>query len=192
MAKETIASGVSGRDDISARLEELRRNRGAAKLDGRPFDSTAIAALEIELEAMDEAAGELARRERDEAAKQLTSFLEACRAELVHSNDKRMDAVRKAEKALEEFGVAVRDVMKHAEMMTATCRNMGVPTPSGFTTQEHAQRISHFVALVLREMSHPYRFGRINLPSSWMPGDGTMSDIEAKSVAYDMNRLTGE
>ena len=192
MPKDTLAAGIEARDDIEVRLAALRRQRGAATLDGKPFDNSTITALELQLEAMDEADAELTRRERDAAARQRTAVLEACREDMVRTNDKRIAAVEQAEKALEQFAVAIGDVLKHATFMTALCREMGVPTPSAFTTGEHAQRISHYVAVVLKEMHHPSRFGKIPLPSSWMPGDRTMLETERKAVAHDIERLTGE
>jgi hypothetical protein len=57
------------RDDIESRIAELRRDRGAATLAGKRFDTTVIGELEDRLQALDDAEAERTRIERERAAK---------------------------------------------------------------------------------------------------------------------------
>jgi len=52
-------------DAVEAAIAKLRRERGAAVLDGKKFDSSKIAAAEADLAAFDDAAAERVRRERE-------------------------------------------------------------------------------------------------------------------------------
>lgn len=51
------------RDAVEARIDGLRRARGAALLDGLPFDVTQLSEAEAELQALDDAEAEARRRQ---------------------------------------------------------------------------------------------------------------------------------
>ena len=52
------------RAKLEDKLADLKASRGAALLDGKPFDNSAIDAAQADLDAIVEAEGEAARRER--------------------------------------------------------------------------------------------------------------------------------
>ena len=51
---------MTNREEITNRIAELRRDRGAATLSGKKFDNSIIASAEAELAALDDAEGERA------------------------------------------------------------------------------------------------------------------------------------
>jgi hypothetical protein len=54
------------REELQAALDDLRRERGSATLAGRAFDSDQIAAIQAQLDAIQDAEAEAARRQRAE------------------------------------------------------------------------------------------------------------------------------
>src|SRR5262245_10299778 len=70
------------REQLETQLAELRAGRGAAILDGKKFDHTAIAVLESQLAAIDDVAQEVARRDRAAQAEAADKALAVKRAQL--------------------------------------------------------------------------------------------------------------
>ena len=61
-AKPPAPTAAELRAELLRKHEQHRRERGAALLDGRPFDAAALLAVEQEMAAADDAEAESARR----------------------------------------------------------------------------------------------------------------------------------
>ena len=111
------------RSEAEAKLGKLRSQRGVATLDGKKFDASEIDALEHEVDALGEAAGEQTRREREEAQQEFTQRRAEMRKELAKLEDVRLRAVQDANlscrKLAESIGQIIDTTRQEAEVAHA-------------------------------------------------------------------------
>jgi len=86
------------RDDALARLDSLRRWRGATVLDGEPLDDNEIIAVEQEIDALAQAEVESMRRQRDEETDRLSGIAAVPLDDLADKEHERLTAICQAEK----------------------------------------------------------------------------------------------
>ena len=96
------------------RLTELRRESGAARLDGKAFDHVAIAEAEHELEDVTGAEAEQVRRARQAEASRLAALHKTLSLEFTEKEAERLRLVGRAEKAAQELVEALSCVMSVA------------------------------------------------------------------------------
>lgn len=159
------------RIDIESQLEILRRKRGVAMLDGKPFDAKDMTKLQDELDAINEAEGEQARREREDIARREAARIEGLKQTLREVNEQRLEAVDRAEKAARELATAFRDVLDRSADATHIIRSLG-HNSLHLDRYETEGRLS----MRLRNALSPVtgkgnRFGQMNLPAARDPFD---------------------
>lgn len=91
-------------------LADLEAAQGAALLDGRPFDPAPVAAKRAEIDAIDAAEAETARRERMAAAEAAAAHREAVRGDIRETLPLYADAVKRAEKSARALVKALADI----------------------------------------------------------------------------------
>jgi hypothetical protein len=125
---------MTQREELETKLSDLRRQRGAAALDGKKFDAAAIAATEAELEALEDAEGERMRRERLDADRVRAEQATRLRTELAAAGEDYLNATTGAESAIRSFIEAVKRIDEAGERIRRAAKGLsgdGVPLPFG-------------------------------------------------------------
>lgn len=176
------------RQEIEADLDALRQARGVAMLDGKEFDVRPLNDLQGQLDALNEAEGEQARREREKIAIAEAKRIEGLKQTLREVNEQRLEAVDRAEKAARELAAAICDVLDRSKDATGIMRGLGVNTLH-LDRYETEMRLS----LRLRSALVPVtglgnRFGQINLPAARTPYDEPWKAAEQTIGNPDIKR----
>ena len=157
---ETLETRCS---EAETRLNELRARRGSAVLDGEKFDASEIDALEHEVDALGEAAGEQTRRERKEAQAKRLKQLTELRKQLSALEATRLGAVQDANHAARDLARAFDRVLTtNAEMAKVATKITGGKAPSILGAHGLVQRLSGRLSAVMQSIpGHPARFGSV-------------------------------
>lgn len=115
-------------------LADLEAEQGAALLDGKSFDPAPVAAKRAEIEAIDAAEAETARRERIAQAEALAAHQDATRGEIRETLPQYADAVKRAEKSARALVKALADI----EVAADALRSQALV----FNTRPHALDVS--------------------------------------------------
>src|SRR5262245_13235872 len=102
----TVAAQTSfteKREQASARVARLRKERGRALTDGRAFDDAKIREAEAELSRLHDAESEVTRRGREAEAISYAQERKRLIVELHAHETKRLAAIDRAEKATREL-----------------------------------------------------------------------------------------
>lgn len=130
------------------RIFALQQARGVALLDGRSFDARELSALETELNAIEAAEGEAARRVRVAVEAAGRARIGALKEKLERRNAERLEAVERAEKA-------ARDLCEAAKLWIAANGDCADLVRSLNTPKAHAK----FGAGILNASETESRFG---------------------------------
>ncbi len=112
--------------DVSAQLDDLREQRGVAYLDGKPFDTSQIRALEEEFETLRNAEAEAVRRERIEAEMAQERRRQEVRKHIADTEPKRLEAIMAAETAATALVVALKDIETFSQELDTSLSKLGV------------------------------------------------------------------
>lgn len=102
---------VERRAEVETTLDEARRARGAAMLDGKRVDHRAVTDAEGELAAIDAAETERTRRERAAADQQWRTRRDRLRGELARQEELRLAAIADANAAARTLAAALGRVL---------------------------------------------------------------------------------
>jgi hypothetical protein len=168
------------RSHTAEQLDELKRKRGAAVLDGAEGTilSDEIAATRATVEAIAEAEAERTRRARQMAAEHEAERVEKLRSQYLAENAKRIEAVARAEVAGRSLAQAARDAIACSDRMNAAAVAAPVRMDDRLGKSEFARRLSHRLSITLRNISHPGRFGELTLTPGPFPTDGDWTEAE--------------
>jgi hypothetical protein len=178
---------------VVKRIRQLKRERGAAILDGRPFDSSEFGRLSAELDDIHAAQEEGTRRLRAEqpriAARSYAKHLEGLRA----AGADRVAALKRVEKATRDLAPALADAMTAAKTMrehAAAMENIANPghheSPTPINEPNHSFRIWSYMRGVLRSALGNVHFGELNIgpqPGD-LPADQSWGDAEQRLVNF--------
>ena len=177
------------------KLSELRSQRGAATLDGKEFDVTELNALEHEVDALGEAAGEQTRREREEAQQEFAKRRAEMRKELTKLEDVRLRAVQDANlscrKLAESIGQIIDTTRQEAEVAHAIT---GGAAPIPLQQPDIISRIVGRLSAVMSSIpGHRNRLGNIEWrgASLYRPSDNWREE-EAKLLEGHLRPLIQE
>jgi hypothetical protein len=149
--------------DAQARLSDLRNARGVALLDGKPFDDGDIARAEAELDAIEVAQVETARRERQEATTVRLQAAARKKAKLRKMFKERMQAVDDAENACVGLMLALKAIHDTDMSMRGLIADLGYRLPNGLSTMPVELRLSLRISDALSAaIARGGKFGRIN------------------------------
>src|SRR5579872_4563609 len=108
-----IADVKDRRADLIAERDALRAKRGAAALDGKPFNSSRLGEIEAELAALDDADAEAERRRAGAAIDTKALLARALRLKLAARDEERLAALAAAETAAEQMVEALKTFLRH-------------------------------------------------------------------------------
>lgn len=176
------------RRSIEDRLQAMRHAQGVAMLDGKDFDASALQSLTSELEAINAAEGEEARRRRQQVATAEQERLTNLRATLAVVEEHRLDAVDRAEKHSRDLNEAMKEIRARAADGAHLIRALG---GSSYPLEESEQEFRMGVRLscALKPLTGiRARYGQIVFPPARAPFDNPWRDEEAKIVAHDITK----
>ena len=176
------------RRSVESRLQAMRHAQGVAMLDGKDFDDSTLQGLANELEAINAAEGEEARRQRQQMTVAEQERLTNLRATLAVVEEHRLDAVHRAEKHSRDLGEAMKEVRARAADAAHLIRALG---GSGYPLEANEQelRMSVRLSCALKPVTGiRARYGQIIFPPARAPFDNPWRDEEAKIVAHDINK----
>lgn len=134
---------LARRDEATAQLETLRRERGAALLDGQTFDDAAIREAERQLDALSDIEAVQVGRERKAAAQALQAHVAGLRAKLVKTERHRLNAVERAEEAARALASALKHAKEHSDEIEKLVKALGGTVPPNMTSAEAEKRLSN-------------------------------------------------
>jgi hypothetical protein len=171
-----------------ARLEELRRQQGAALLDGTAFDRESIASLEDEIEALTDAESEAVRRERSEAEARRQEQRRRLQRQLRDAENSYLAAVGEAEQGVRAFVDAVLKAQKASLAMQAIAHSLtGARTASALASLSFASRLSMRAGSVLSQIKPPSsRFGELQWRVGMFSAEDRWSEKESMVVASQL------
>jgi len=179
------------RDEALARLDSLRRRRGAAMLDGKMFDDGEVIAAEQEIDALAQAEVEAVRRERDTETARVAEAVAVLTSELAEKEAQRLSAVSRAEKGARELVAGLADALKTANEMQELAGRLGKPAPAKLDAPAMASRLSQRLVAVLPSLpGHRYRFGAVGWRSCWRRVEDDWAAHERIELAQDIAHLT--
>lgn len=195
-----MANIAERRTEAAAKLDMLRRERGAAVLDGIEFDASAITAAESEIDALDAAEAEETRRIRESAAMARREQRAAQREKLAVVADQRLDAIRQAEAACKVLADALGAVVARSSDAAALIRSLGFIVPSTLSEADVTLRASIRIAAAMRALTgYRRKFGAITFPEAAGPllSDGSFlfdpwTEAEIKKTGAAIERALNE
>lgn len=185
-----IATFAERRNDALSRLESLRRRRGAAILDGTPFDDGEVIAAEQEVDALAQAEVESVRRERNDEAVRLAEIATALSDALAEKEEKRLAAISRAENGARALIAGLADALNAAEETRELAGRLGKPVPAKLDGAAMASRLSQRLVAVLSTLpGHRYRFGAVEWRSCWRSAGDDWSARERAELSDDIDQL---
>lgn len=152
---------------IETKLDSLRRDRGAALLDGRKFDAGEISRLENDLAALDDANGERARRQRAAAQAEWQCEQAQQRARVVTLEADRLAAVAVAEQAARSLAAAIGKVIEVSMDEAAALHKATGAAPMALHRPDVENRLAGRLSAVMQTVKgHRHRVGHID----WIAG----------------------
>lgn len=176
------------RTTLAARVVALRRERGAAGLDGKPFDHTALADAETRLAALEDIEAERSHRlsEASVSADQLR--VAGLRADVGASYQEFLQRGAEAEQAIGALVTALRGMKATGAQIirAATAIKAGL-APSAFEALAIEERMSRFLSWQLAALTGgTSRFGLFEWPgSSTEPTDFAEMERRATAAAIE-------
>jgi phytoene dehydrogenase-like protein len=155
------------REAVETEITGLRRQRGAARLDGRKFDDSAISEAETKLEALQDAETERVRREREAAAKAWQAKRKELLEQRAHQVELYLEDVAAMEAGARQF-LAGRDAaLGRADNIIKLTVALDTSVPLALSRSSITSRLSgYFAALMSSSKEYKRQFGGI----SWTGG----------------------
>jgi len=152
------------REALEGKLSDLRRQRGAAILDGKKYDATAILSAADELAALEDVEGERTRRDRLAADRVRAEQATKLRTELVAAKEDYTAAWTDAEGAVRDLVDAVRRVIEGAATMTRLAHDLtGESAPIPVSPSAVVSRLGGRIGAVLATIpGHRSRLGGLS------------------------------
>lgn len=148
--------------DKLSHLDALRRDRGAALLDGGKVPTSLrdqIREAEGDIDAFDEAIGVQVRRDRVIAEQTRLAAAAAVLASLKLQEAARLDAIGRAQAAAEALRAAFKDALSINAEVGRLCVAAGGATPLIFGEHDLERRLAGWLAVSLSTVKSRYRFG---------------------------------
>jgi hypothetical protein len=150
------------RDELLTKMGNLRAQRGAAVLDGRPFDVTALSTVSAALEAQDDAEAETLRRERAAAAQAAAERHGRLVADVASVDTARMASLAAAQEAAHAMVTHLGHYRHASAQLVALARGAGAPVPMSITWLMLARRLGSMIGAALKVIaSGPNALGNL-------------------------------
>ncbi len=136
--------------EIETRLASLRRDRGAATLAGKAFNSAVIASAEAELDALHDAEAEASRRDLEAAEAARLKQLGELHTQLAVLERDRLQDIKEAEAATRHLAAALSRVLRtNEEMAKVAHRITGGPTPTPLSGPDFMSRLAGRIGAIM-------------------------------------------
>lgn len=181
------------RQAIEDRIEALKRERGAAKLDGRKFDGSAIETLETELAALNDADGERARRDRAAAQAEVEEERAKLRSQLATIEQDRLAAIADAEKAARALSESIGRVIEFSGEMAATLHRLTGTVPMELHVPAIENRLASRLSAVMRTTKgrSRYRIGHLDWLASHFSPETDWREAEQALLEKYLENIKG-
>lgn len=181
------------RSAIEDRIETLKRERGAAKLDGRKFDGSAIETLETELAALNDADGERARRDRAAAQAEIEEQRTKLRGQLATIEQDRLAAVADAEKAARSLSESIGRVIECSGDLATTLHRLTGAVPTELHVAEIENRLASRLSAVMRTTKgrSRYRIGHLDWLASHFSPETNWQEAEKALLEKHLQHIEG-
>ena len=180
---------------IETRLACLRRDRGAATLAGKKFNSAGIASAEAELDALHDAAAEASRREREAAESSRLKQLGELRTQLAVLERDRLQDIEEAEAATRHLAAALSRVLRtNGEMGKVVHGITGGRVPIPLSGPDFVSRLAGRIGAIMTTIPNcRARFGSIEWRghSLYRP-DQNWKDVEEGLLKPSLKQLNEE
>jgi hypothetical protein len=184
------------REELQAALDDLRRERGSATLAGRAFDSDQIAAIQAQLDAIQDAEAEAARRQRAENEGAHSAELTAKRAELRGLiEEDLMDTADMQEAANLLIGCFRRKLERIQVMARLAYDITGKPAPVCLSRPELERRLGYRLSAVMHSglpLPNKARLGPLAFSPGVEKADVKWWEVDAATFAKHLNPIIGE
>jgi hypothetical protein len=198
LTTDVIPDWTTRKREAIDRLDQLRRDRGVALLDGQSFDDRSIIHAEAELDAIDAAEVEAERRRRVEHEAAVARRRAELRAELVDLLDQRSKAIIEAELAAYKLASALELILSTSRSGSRIIQALGYNAPQSLSDYSTKLGASWRLAAILGPVCGT-EFGRISLPVARGPvlPDGSKvidswHDADALKIAFDISHALME
>jgi hypothetical protein len=178
--------------EASDRLEELRRERGEALLDGKPFDNQSIIEAEAALDALSAAEAGQETRARSAWAEREAERKSRLREQLESVLTDRTEAMNNAEKACWSLVTALTALFETSANACSIFQALDLRQPMHLNTQSVKLRAAIRIAAILRPVTGR-TFGNITFPDAQGPilPDGTRladswSEADSHKIAAEL------
>jgi hypothetical protein len=177
------------REELQAALDDLRRERGSATLAGRAFDSDQIAAIQAQLDAIQDAEAEAARRQRAENEGAHSAELTAKRAELRGLiEEDLMDTADMQEAANLLIGCFRRKLERIQVMARLAYDITGKPAPVCLSRPDRLSAVMHSGL----PLPNKARLGPLAFSPGVEKADVKWWEVDAATFAKHLNPIIGE
>jgi hypothetical protein len=150
------------REALETEITGLRRQRGAARLDGRKFDDVAIPEAKTKLEALQDAETEKIRREREAAAKAWQVKRKELLDQRAHQVESYLDDVAAMESAARKYLEARNAAVARAETIAKLSHEIDAAVPLTLSRSSVVSRLSGlFAALLSSGREYQRSFGSL-------------------------------
>lgn len=181
---------MEARQNIESAIAKQRRQRGAAVLDGKRFDSSAIAALETDIAALDDAQTVQVQRERTASEIAGAKRLADITAKISKLWQDRQAQIGRAERALRDFFGAVKEANRIDDLLRPALVELGGNIPALAHT-ETAMRFGGRLSAIGLAETKQHRLGHVAFASASL-FDPTRSwiDEDQQLIGKHIERLT--
>ncbi len=186
---------MNTREEIETYLASLRRDRGAATIEGKAFDSAVIASAEIELAALHDAEGEAVRREREAAETARLKQLSALHTQLAVLERDRLQDLVEAEAATRQLAAALSRVLRtNGEMGKVVHGITGGRVPIPLSGPDFVSRLAGRIGAIMTTIPGcRASFGSIEwLGHSLYRSDQNWRDIEEALLKPHLKQISKE
>ncbi|WP_168879990.1 hypothetical protein [Rhizobium sp. P28RR-XV] len=195
IATDHIPDWTTRKNEAHVKLERLRRERGVALLDGKPFDNRMITLAEAELDAIEAAEVEAERRHREDHRAAVEARMAALRAQMEETLDRRSKAIIEAELATYKLASAIEVLLSTSKETTRIALALGHHAPMMLDDYAVRLRAGLRVAAILGPVCGK-SLGKISIPDARGPilSDGTKlidswHDSDAEKIGFEIARI---
>ena len=184
-----MAVELLDRAALAHKVIQLRRERGASRIDGSAFDDDALARAERELEALEDRDAEQSRRSSGAVTNAEAARVAAAWTTLDEAAVKYGAAIQRLDAQLAVLHTSIAELHGLAATMTKAANSIkpGI-APTMLGERDVAARIGRAIAQHLAKLptTSPNSYGGFEWRSASVQADGSFADIELAALAKEI------
>ena len=181
------------RQDVEARLAEERRLRGVAMRNGnKPKNVSTIVALELELDALEDAESAIAQRDREQQAAEQVKCVKKRKDNLRACGVRYIEKYRQFEIALRHLAATADALLEEPTHICPTAHALtGKAAPTSFGIKEVEQRMSADISAAMASIpGHCFQLGSLQWQPRWHKPEDDFCGREAALVERHLGPIT--